>query len=430
MIQAFKLPDLGEGIHEAEIIAVRVKVGDAVREGEVILEIETDKAIVEIPSPFTGTIAEIHVHPGDRVVVGSILISFDGQGEAPTLTPLPVGGPRNRPTEPLTEPSRIVPASPATRKLARELGVALDQVSPSGSGGVVTAEDVKTFAAKSATASSRPEPMPSVIPSHPPAAVGEKSAGVPPTDQLPDFAKWGEVHRVAMRSVRRATARQMALAWSRIPHVNSQDAADITKLEAFRQSQKEKVAQKGGKLSLTVFALKAVATALKTYPHFNASLDSTTEELILKAYYHIGVAVDTADGLLVPVIRDVERKSLVDLAVELDETVRRTRARQITVEEMHGGSFTITNAGAMGGGFFAPIINYPEVAILGLGQARWQPVVDRTDNRQEPRIVARLMLPLILSIDHRVLDGADAIRFLAMVKQALEDPEELLMTMI
>ncbi|HSM73128.1 MAG TPA: 2-oxo acid dehydrogenase subunit E2, partial [Desulfobacterales bacterium] len=211
---------------------------------------------------------------------------------------------------------------------------------------------------------------------------------------------------------------------------NSQDAVDITQLEAFRQSHKDKVEQQGGKLSLTVFVLKAVATALKHYPNFNASLDSAADELVLKDYYHVGVAVDTPDGLIVPVIRDVERKSIMDLSVELTELVRRTRARQIKVEEMRGGSFTITNAGAMGGGYFAPIINYPEVAILGLGQARRQPVVDRADTRPEPRIVARLMLPLILSIDHRVLDGADAIRFLQMVKQVLEDPEELLMTMI
>jgi len=237
------------------------------------------------------------------------------------------------------------------------------------------------------------------------------------------------VERVAFRSIRRATARQMSLAWSQIPHVNSQDVVDVTKLEAFRQKHKAEIEGIGGKLTLTVFALKAIATALKTYPNFNATLDATNSEIIIKHYYNIGVAVNTDRGLIVPVIRDVDRKSIKELAVELNDLVQRTRAGKTKVEELQGGTFTITNAGAMGGGFFAPIINYPEVAILGTGQARMQPVV-REQEKGNFVIVPRLMMPVALCIDHRVLDGADAIRFLKVLSDTLEDPDELLISMI
>ena len=234
---------------------------------------------------------------------------------------------------------------------------------------------------------------------------------------------------MAFRSIRRATAKQMALAWSQIPHVTSQDVADITRLEAFRQKHKAEIETIGGKLTLTVFALKAVATALKTYPNFNAALDTEANEIIIKQYYHIGVAVNTDDGLIVPVVRDVDRKSIKELSIELNDLVQRTRTRKTKLDELQGGTFTITNAGAMGGGFFSPIINYPEVAILGMGQGRLQPAVKRNeDNGHE--IVPRLIMPIVLCIDHRVLDGADAIRFLRVVIDSLEDPDELLMSMV
>jgi pyruvate dehydrogenase E2 component (dihydrolipoamide acetyltransferase) len=221
----------------------------------------------------------------------------------------------------------------------------------------------------------------------------------------------------------------MALSWSQIPHVSSQDAIDITQLETFRNKHKTAIQVKGGRLTLTVFALKAVASALKAYPNFNASLDIEVGEIVLKDYFNIGVAVNTEDGLIVPVIRDVDRKSLTDLAIELNETVRRTRERKTSLEDIRGGTFTITNAGAMGGGFFNPIINYPEVAILGMGQAAWQPVVIKNDHGLL-EIAPRMMMPVVLGIDHRVLDGADAVRFLKMISNSLQDPEELLMTMI
>ncbi len=431
MARSFRLPDLGEGIHEGEVVAVRVKVGDAVREGDIILEIETDKATVEIPSPYTGTVVEILAKPGDLIKVGDVMINFDGgeqiSGQPGTLSAaLPVDtGKRvlDVPESSVKQSNEPVPASPSTRRLARELGVDLHSVIPGGPAGLVTADDVRAHAVKG-PAPAQPEHL---QPETPETAAGRPLVTtVPP---LPDFSRYGPVNRIALRSIRRSTARQMALSWSQIPHVNSQDTIDITQLETFRNKHKAAVQARGGRLTLTVFALKAAATALKAYPNFNASLDITAGEIVLKDYFNIGVAVNTEDGLIVPVIRDVDRKSLTDLSIELNETVQRTRDRKTSLEDIRGGTFTITNAGAMGGGFFTPIINYPEVAILGMGQAAWQPVV--IENKKGVReIVPRLMMPVVLCIDHRVLDGADAVRFLKMISSSLQDPEELLMTMI
>ena len=427
MSRSFKLPDLGEGIHEGEVLAILVEVGQEIVEGDIILEIETDKAAVEIPSPFDGRIVEILVQPGDIVNVGDVMMTFsDGEDALDQETPVqePTAAPQEVIPEPITPPTSRkgpVPASPATRRLARELGVDLHLVNPSGPAGLVTAEDVRGFAAATESVDALSTAAPVAAP------VGQPSvAGVPP---LPDFSKWGKIERISFRSIRRATAKQMSLAWSQIPHVNSQDVVDVTRLEAFRQKHKADLEALGGKLTITVFALKAVATALKTYPNFNATLDTANNEIIIKHYYNVGVAVNTGNGLIVPVIRDVDRKSIKELALELTDLVRRARERKATVEEMQGGSFTITNAGAMGGGFFAPIINYPEVAILGMGQARMQPVV-REQEKGEYIIVPRLMMPLVLCIDHRVLDGADSIRFLKVLVDTLEDPDELLMSMI
>jgi pyruvate dehydrogenase E2 component (dihydrolipoamide acetyltransferase) len=429
MSQSFKLPDLGEGIHEGEVLAVPVSVGQEVKEGDIILEVETDKAAVEIPSPYTGRVEEIFVKTGDVVNVGDVMMTFSGDKEAedikekkqPKEPPPPAEAVTGAPQPSARTKTGPVPASPATRRLARELGVDLHLVSPTGPAGLVTAEDVRNFANTGQVAPETPAaPAVSEAEGHP------ANFSVP---ELPDFAKWGSVERVPFRSIRRATAKQMSLAWSQIPHVNSQDVVDVTKLEAFRQKHKAEIEKVGGKLTLTVFALKAIATALKTYPNFNATLDTTHSEIIIKHYYNIGVAVNTDRGLIVPVVRDVDRKSIKELAVELNDLVQRTRVRKTTVEEMQGGTFTITNAGAMGGGFFAPIINYPEVAILGVGQARMQPVV-REKEKGNFVIVPRLMMPIVLCIDHRVLDGADAIRFLKVLVDTLEDPDELLISMI
>jgi pyruvate dehydrogenase E2 component (dihydrolipoamide acetyltransferase) len=427
MARSFRLPDLGEGIHEGEVLAIIVSVGDEVKEGDPILEVETDKAAVEIPSPYTGTVREILIKEGDIINVGDVLMTFsNGEEEEAVETEKPV----EKPAEPaeVMEPKPAqaraegpVPASPATRRLARELGVDLRQVTPTGPGGLVSAEDVRAFAEEGEKVEKVPE-----APGGRPVEAAPMAFPVP---GLPDFSKWGPVERVPVRSIRRATAKQMTLAWSQIPHVHNQEWVDMTKLEAFRKKHKAEIEEKGGKLTHTVFAMKAAATALKTYPKFNATLDTEAGELVIKHYFHIGVAVNTDDGLIVPVIKDVDRKSIVELSIELNDLVQRTRERKASLEEMQGGTFTITNVGPMGGGFFAPIINYPEVAILGMGSTSMQAVVKEKEEN-EYDIVPRLMMPIVLCIDHRVLDGADALLFIRALKEALEDPEELLITMI
>ena len=422
MGRSFKLPDLGEGIHEGEVLAVLVAVGDAVREGDPILEVETDKAAVEIPSPVDGTVAEIRVKPGDLVKVGDVLMIFETD-TATAVTDAPASAEEAPPrrtapeTQDTGEKSKRppVPASPATRRLARELGVDLYAVTPSGPEGLVTAEDVRA----AATQGEAPGPA-----ATPPAAAAE---GPPTSPSLPDYDRWGATERLPLRAVRRATARQMALAWSQIPHVHTQDWVDLTELEALRRKHRQAVAAQGGRLTLTVFALKAAAAALKVHPDFNASLDAEAGAIVRKHYFHLGVAVDTDDGLIVPVVRDVDRKSLRELAVELADLVDRTRRRKITREALEGASFTLTNVGPLGGGHFSAIINPPQVAIMGMGAARLQPVVVSAEG--PPKIAARLMMPLVVCVDHRVLDGADAIRFMQTVKATLQDPEELLLAM-
>ena len=463
MSREFKLPDLGEGIHEGEIISVLVKEGDSIEEGQSIFEIETDKATVEVPSPFTGKVESIKCKPGDIVNVGDVLMTFSGEAEEKKAEaeekekeeekkeeaaakpekpakekeepkeeakPEEEEGEKAKPgkaEKPEKKPEKHekegpVPAAPSTRRLARELGVDLHQVTPTGPEGLVTAEDVKAFASegKKEAAPAEAEKKPAEKPSAPLVLV---PGGVEPPP-LPDFTRWGEVERIPVRSIRRSTAKQMALAWSQIPHVTSQDTFDITKLDAFRRKHKEAVQAKGGKLSLTVFALKAAATALRSFPKFNSTLDTASGEIILKKYYHIGVAVQADEGLIVPVMRDVDKKSITELAIELTDLVERTRTRKVSIEDMRGGTFTITNVGVL-----SPIINYPEVAILGMGQARMQPVVMEKEGG-DYEITARLMLPISLTIDHRVLDGAEAIRFIDVIKEVLEDPDELLMMMV
>lgn len=506
MKKSFKLPDLGEGIHEGEVMAIHVSEGDAVEEGDVILEVETDKAAVDIPSPYTGTIKEILVEEGDTVNVGDEIITFDvaeeevsdadeetesadkdkaeaseseekeekkkeeerkadsgeaseeeeeesSQAKEAKGKPEQKAGKKESKKEAEKKPAKKpdsggrqgpVPASPATRRLARELGVDLHDVEPTGRGGVVTSEDVRAHAEEGkdeakkakkkeaeAPETERPEKEEKEAPEETGEAEKKKRKPKPLAEEapeLPDFEKWGPVERVAVRSVRRATARQMAIAWSQIPHVTTNDMVDVTALEEFRQKHKAAVSDQGGRLTLTIFAMKAAVAALKRYPNFNASLDVEAGEIVRKNYYHIGVAVDSEDGLFVPVIRDVDRKSLTELSVEFAETVEKTRNRKVSAEDFQGGTFTITNMGSLRGGHFTPIINWPQVAILGMGKAEWKPVVrEKGDGRRE--IVTRLMMPIVLTMDHRVLDGGDAARFLDVVITALEDPDRLMLTM-
>ncbi len=442
MANEFKLPDLGEGIHEGEIVKVLVSVGDSVQEDQPILEVETDKATVEITSPYEGEVTDIRVKKGDLVYVGDVLIVFDGaeaaveekevgeealpEAEAPEEEEKEAKPPE-KPPERRKGP---VPASPATRRLARELGVDLQQVPGSGPGGRVSSEDVRAFAERPEEEVEEAPPGEEKPPEAPPARperLAEISPVRPstiPVPELPDFGRWGEVERLPLRSVRRSTAKHMARAWSQIPHVSHQDVADVTELEAFRQKYKDEIAEQGGSLTLTIFAMKAAVAALKAHPRFNASLDADTEEIVLKKYYHIGLAVDTERGLLVPVVRDVDRKSIAELAVEVSELVTRTRDGEASLEEMQGGTLTITNPGPLGGTAFAPIVNYPEVAILGMARASWRPVV--RGKGPDAEIVPRFLLPLVVAFDHRVVDGADAARFTNTIIEILEDPDKLL----
>ena len=436
----FKLPDLGEGIHEGEIVAVSVAPGDAVKEGDPLFEVETDKAVTAIPSPFTGTVAEVRIAPGETVHVGDVLIVFDEaenqaaaaspssapekSSPSPGEAPAPAAKPREAANAgPAVEKSGgrrpPVPASPATRRLARELGVDLYAVRPTGPEGLVTAGDVRRHAegvrpASEAEDEAAPAPEGMAMPAAAP--------------ELPDFSRWGPVSTEPLRSVRKATARQTALAWSQIPHVANQGEADVTALEALRKRHAAKVAQAGGRLTPTVLAAKAVVAALKRFPRFNASLDMAHEQIVYKNYYHVGIAVDAPRGLIVPVLRDVDRKSIRELAKEFQALVERARAGKTRLEELQGGTITITNAGAVGGGHFAPIIHFPQVAILGMGRAALKPVV-RLDAEGAPAVVPRLMMPLVLSFDHRIADGAEAVRFMQCLVETLEDPETMLLNL-
>ncbi len=317
-----------------------------------------------------------------------------------------------------------VPATPATRRLARELQVDLDQVKPSGPGGRVSAEDVQDHARSKGQAkktSAEEAPTEEKTPEKKTAARRAETED----GGLPDFSQWGEVQRTPLRSIRRATAKRMALSWSRIPHVTHEDLADITDLERLRQENKDEVGQRGGALTITVFAIKAAVAALKAFPRFNASLDADAGEIIFKKYFHIGIAVDTERGLLVPVVRHADCKSMVELAREVYDLAERTRQGEVQPADMSGGTFTITNIGPLGGAGFTPIINYPQVAILGLAKARLQPVIRGSSDDFE--VAARLMLPLCLGFDHRIVDGADAARFLGGVIRLLENPKQLML---
>ena len=425
MLQKFILPDLGEGIHEGEILEVRVAPGDKVNEGDVILVVETDKAAVEIPSPCTGIVEEVHIQENDVVQVGSVMVVFSVEGkevdvrseEESTEGQQSV---EKEPPEKVLPPGKgPVPASPATRKRARDLGVDLRAVTGTGPAGLVTAEDVANFAGQAGGDEDKAlEPAGKV-------KGGITAPVLPGEAALPDFSRWGVVEIVPLRSVRRVIARKMAISWSRIPHVSHHEQADITDLEKIRQKNKGEVEEHGGRLTISVFALKAAFAALEAFPRFNASLDTSRGEIVLKKYYNLGVATDTERGLFVPVILDVGRKSMLDLAIELPQVTEKARQGKLTRDDSSGGTFTITNIGGIGGTGFSPIINFPEVAILGLGRARWQPVVF-DDDHGDKEILPRLMLPLVLAFDHRVLDGAEGARFVNHVKETLENPARIL----
>ena len=442
----FKLPELGENISQGDLVRLMIAPGTNVAEGQPVMELETDKAVVEVPSSVTGVVKEIKVKEGEKVKVGQVIFTLEAGGASATEpasapTPLehvsgqhgarlafqaairaegkteeqalPPDQPREQPpafTMPVqlgkvagTEHREPVPAAPHVRRLARELGVDIYEVKGSGPGGRIHEDDVKAHTKAVLTAAV------SAIQAPP-------RAGHFIAPKLPDFAKWGKIERVSMRGVRRKTAEHLAESWNTIPHVTQHDRADITELELLRARFAPKAEEAGGKMTVTAIALKVCAAALKVFPQFNASIDMEKEEIVYKQYIHIGVAADTDRGLLVPVIRDVDKKNIVELAVELSQLSKKAREKKITPAEMEGGTFTITNLGGIGGVGFTPIVNHPEVAILGLSRSRTEP--EWINGKFEPRLI----LPLSLSYDHRLIDGADAARFLRWIAEAFEQP--------
>ncbi|HVL69480.1 MAG TPA: 2-oxo acid dehydrogenase subunit E2 [Vicinamibacterales bacterium] len=502
----FKIPELGENVTAGDVVRVLVNVGDTLAKDQPVLELETDKATIEVPSNVAGTVKEIKVKPGDKVKVGQLVLTVDEQGaEAAPATggkrdtkpapdqgearqgggearqdrveePVPsepregrVEGAKEQPTAAAEEgglsqkaaaepqpadggaergaaergrgevegpdvqtpddPPRQrrgevvdisrgarapqpapapegdappAPAAPSVRRMARELGVDIRNVTGSGEGGRISIEDLQEYVKgvmSGATSVSA-------------AVAGAGPAAAP----LPDFTKWGEVERKPMSNIRRKTAEHLGHAWSVIPHVTQHDRADITSLEALRKQYSPQAEKAGGKLTMTAIALKVVAGALKKFPQFNSSVDAARNEIVFKKSIHVGVAVDTERGLLVPVIRDVDRKGIFELSAELAKASEKARGGKLSLDEMQGGGMTITNLGGIGGTSFTPIVNWPEVAILGVSRGAFEPVWNGSSF--EPR----LMLPLSLSYDHRVIDGADAARFLRWVCEAFEQP--------
>ena len=419
MARTFVLPDLGEGLVEAEIRAVLVHEGDVVKEDSPLLEVETDKAQVEIPSPFAGRVEKIHVEPGQTVKVGQPLVSFADAGGAPApARPAPAAA---APMAPVSQPAAVpraeggpVAAAPSTRRLAREMGVNLHAVRGTGPGGRITDDDVRASAGKPATTPAAPARAAAPAgPAKPLAMVGLE----PPP--LPKFEQWGPVERQPLSHLRRTIAERMALSAALIPHVSHFDKVDITDLNAIVTRSSEAAKERQVTLTLTSFILKAAALALAEHPQFNASLDAAAGELILKRHCHLGIAVATDRGLIVPVIRDVDKKPVMELARELAALAQRVRDGKATLDDLRGGTFTVTNIGALGGTGAIPIINYPEVAILGVARGREEPVV------RGGQIVVRTMLPITLAFDHRVADGADGARFAQAIIRRLESPETL-----
>jgi pyruvate dehydrogenase E2 component (dihydrolipoyllysine-residue acetyltransferase) len=470
----FKLPELGENIASGDVLRVLVKPGDAIAKEQAVLELETDKATIEVPSSVAGQVKDIKVKPGDKVKVGQTILTVDDARDAGAAAPAQKPAERTQPAEakagvpqaqqaaganaaakvpkdtddleqhvegtrresssdkagmmrPQGESQKVVditrgqrpsqeppaapdlppaPAAPSVRRMARELGVDINGVPGSGPSGRISIDDVKAHARDLVSGAG--------------AAAAVKSVA------LPDFSRWGEIDRQPMRAVRRKTAEHLAEAWATIPHVTQHDQADVTALESLRKQYAKEAEAAGGHLTVTAIALKVVASALKVFPQFNSSIDVAGEQIIYKKYVHIGVAVDTDRGLLVPVVRDVDTKNILQISVELAQLSEKARNRKLSLEEMQGGCFSVSNLGGIGGTAFTPIVNAPEVAILGISRASIQPKwTGDTGGERGPatgEFAPRLMLPLSLSYDHRAIDGADGARFLRWVAGALEQP--------
>ena len=391
-----RLPKLGEGAESGTVVSLFVKEGDIIQKDQTILELENEKAIAPIPSPEAGTITKVYVKVGDKISVGQAILSLSGIGTAPAAPAAPATeAPKAAPAqETQAAPRREVPgiplpASPSVRKVANELGIDLTQIRGSEHGGRIVMADLRAYVERLQRLTLQPRE----------AAPEIKKA----VSESVDFSKWGSITRKPLSSLRQKIGEKMVESWTTIPHVTQFDEAELAALMALRKKYASKYEKKGANLTLTSFILKAVVAALKKYPIVNSSLDEKTHELIFKDYYHLGVAVDTEQGLIVPVIRDVDKKKMLELSLELAQLAEKTRQRKVSLEDLKGGTFTVSNLGGIGGGHFTPIINKPEAAILGVGRGK------------------NNMLPLALSYDHRVVDGADGARFLRAVVEALEN---------
>jgi pyruvate dehydrogenase E2 component (dihydrolipoamide acetyltransferase) len=478
MIEAVKIPEISENVESGTVVSVLVKVGDMIDIDDVLIEFETEKALVDIPSTVKGKITEMLAKEGDEMRVGDVIARVDSETDSTdedTTEPEFAAAeteegpeeeaagnkaveeeskeaPEEKPEkEPEVEPEKKrekqpvedeeeedrekapekaaarsepkvterkaadrpaeggpAPASPSVRRFARELGVDIYDVQASGPGGRITEADVKTYVKQS----ERPDKKAT-------AGYADVGAGVEP--KLPDFSRWGEIETTELDAVRRITAANMSIAWHTVPQVTQFDEADITGLQEFVKTNAEKVARKGGKLTVTAVLVKVCAAALKKFEHFNASIDPANQRLILKKYVHIGIAADTPRGLLVPVVRDADRKSIGRLAAEITDLAERARNKKLKPDEMEGGTFTVSNQGGIGGVAFTPIVFWPQAAILGVSRAS---IIPRyIDGEFQPRRI----LPLSLSFDHRIIDGADAARFLRWVCESLEHPFTMLL---
>jgi pyruvate dehydrogenase E2 component (dihydrolipoamide acetyltransferase) len=420
-----RLPRLGEGADSGTVASIFVKEGETVKKDQPILELESEKAVASIPSPAAGVVSHIHVNEGDVIKVGQLIMTLTTNGAqpaeekpeapiaaapaqpvAPQPAALPAGAPAPAPHMFTAVPGIPPPASPTVRKMARDLGIDLSRVPGTEHGGRIVLADLKayvqqlqSYVAQSQSAASRP------------------GTTVAPT--LPvDFSRWGTVQRKKMTTLRRTISDRMVNAWTTIPHIYQFDEVDITDVLALKKKYGAKYEKQGAHLTLTAFAIKALVPTLKKHPLFNASIDEAAGELVLKEYVHIGIAVDTEHGLIVPVLRNADKKSMLEIAIELESLAERGRARKLTLEEMQGGSFSISNQGGIGSGHFTPIINKPESAILGIGRGALKAVV------RDKKVEIRTLLPVTLSYDHRIVDGADAARFMVDLVKEFEGLQE------
>ena len=420
-----KLPNLGEGADSGTVVNVLVKVGDTLEKGQPMLDLENEKAVATVPATASGTITAIHVKNGDKISVGHRILTVS-DGNAPSAAP--VAAPQKAApaakaaiAQPVATSATVAednlddiqaedvqvcnaeaPASPSLRRIADELGIDLSRVKGSQSGGRVVMGDVRSYIQKLMASARRPKTV----------SAGAASVAAP-AEQI-DFGKWGEISKKPMTSLRKIISRRMVENWNAIPHVTQFDEADLTNILALRKKYVAAYEKAGARLTVTSFVLKAVIAALKKHPIFNSSMDEIAQEIVFKEYHHIGIAVDTEAGLLVPVIRDVDKKSLVQISKDLEELAGKARDRKVSPDDLKGGSFTISNQGGIGGAHFTPIVNKPEVAILGLGKGAMKPVV------RNNVIEARMMLPVALSYDHRLIDGGTAARFTVDLLAAIE----------